>query len=826
VSRSSTIVLLPRAVARLGLVLAAALVGGVAHAQGEPVAPKLLKTTPAQYSAEGTREHIEGEVVVELAIDTAGAVSDARVLTGLGHGLDEAALRAARQYVFAPATQNGVPIASTLELTISFHPPATRKAAPVEVVQSGTDQRTVVVAQRPAPMTTSLHEPEHIAASDTETKNDELMLRPRLRTENVLEAVPGLFTVQHAGGGKAQQYFMRGFDLDHGTDLAFFIDGVPINAVSHGHGQGYSDLHFIIPETIGTLESTKGPYSPRVGDFATAGSVTFHMLDRAEDSFAKLEVGPYAHVRGVALASPNLGDRWHALAAVEAFNDDGPFVHPDNFNRFNAYLKVSHRLDDVSTASMLFTGYGGSWNMSGVLPARAVCGEGDGTPVPTAYAGSHCLNRWDSVDPSQGGSAQRFMALASYARRFPHGDLEASVYVVHSNLQLFPNDGIASALQPAGLLYGSQIEQDDTRTEMGLNARYTKTVKVDRFDVRTTLGLQFRDDIIESQLHRTEERVRLDGMPGIPGPITDSGINESEIGAYAEADWHVTKWMRFVLGGRADRIDVAVSNESPTAVDQVAGYKGAAQFSPKASMVVSPAKWLDLFANYGRGFHSNDARTIIEGAATTLVATATGYELGATVRPLKGLSASAVAFLLDITSELTINGDTASTSPAGPTRRIGGELSLRYELRRDIYVDAALTIARARYTDAADIAAGTDYVALAPVATFSAGAGARHQFGPITLFGSVQVRGMSDRPATQDNTLTATGFVLVNAELGARWKHVELAGELLNIGDVTWREGQFAVNARLPLEGPNPPTGISFTPGIPRTLLGHLALYW
>jgi outer membrane receptor protein involved in Fe transport len=469
--------------------------------------------------------------------------------------------------------------------------------------------------------------------------------------------------------------------------------------------------------------------------------------------------------------------------------------------------------------------------MSGVLPARAVCGEGDGTPVPAAYAGStHCLSRWDSVDPSQGGASQRIMALATYARRIPRGDVEAEAYVVHSNLQLFPNDGIAAAFQPAGILYGSQVEQDDTRTEMGLNARITKNVDVLGFDVRTTAGVQFRDDVIESQLHRTEQRVRLDGMPGIPGPITDSGINESELGAYAEADWHATKWLRFVLGGRADRIDVAVDNESPVAVDPVSGYRGATQFSPKASLVVSPTRWLDVFANYGRGFHSNDARTLIEGTATTLVATATGYEVGASVRPLHGrygnLSASAVAFLLDLTSELTIDGDTASTAPSGPTRRVGGEFSLRYNLKDEVFVDAAFTVTHARYTDAADVAAGTDYVPLAPVVTFSAGAGARHKLGPFMVFGSLHVRAMSDRPATQDDTLTATGFFLVNAELGARWKHIELAAELLNIGDVAWREGQFAVSSRLPLEGPNPQQGISFTPGIPRTVLGHLALYW
>ena len=244
-------------------------------------------------------------------------------------------------------------------------------------------------------------------------------------------------------------------------------------------------------------------------------------------------------------------------------------------------------------------------------------------------------------------------------------------------------------------------------------------------------------------------------MPGIPGPITDSAINESELGAYAEDDWHVTPWLRFLLGGRVDRIDVAVNNESPVAMDQVSGYNGATQFSPKATMVVSPAKWLDLFANYGRGFHSNDARTLIEGASTTLDRDGDGYEVGrrlarragvamATFRSRPSPSSSTS------TSELTIDGDTASTAPSGPTRRYGGEFTARYNFATTSSRTLRSRVTHAQYTDSVDIAAGTVYVALAPVATFSAGAGGRHRFGPVTVFASAQVRSMSDRPATQD----------------------------------------------------------------------------
>ena len=803
-----------------------------------PTAPALRTRVEATYPPDALRDRLEATVGLEVVVDELGAVADAKVTSPAGHGFDEAALDAIRRFTFDPARANGAAVRSVVQLAYEFHlppaatappPPASPPSnVPAEVrpppLQTGPDQTTLVLA--PLPASGSVQEAEPISASDSTSTQKQLSLRPRLRAENLLEAVPGLFSVQHAGGGKAQQYFMRGFDLDHGTDIAFFVDGLPVNADSHAHANGYSDLHFVIPEVVDTLESTKGPYSARVGDYATAGSVTFHMADHVDDSLAKVEIGPDGHERAVVVESPDLGDNWRAAVAAEAFKEDGPFVHPENFNRFNGYMKATRVLDDRSEVSLMLMAYGGTWNMSGVLPARAVCGEGDGTPTPPAYAGSRCISRWDSVDPSQGGASQRVMALSSYHRRLGTGDMEATLYALHSNLQLFPNDGIAASFQLAGLQYGSQIEQDDTRTESGANVRVTQRYQLAGVDVRTTFGLQLRDDAILGQVHRTEQRVRLDGMPGIPGPLVDDTIDETELGAYAEADWHLTPWLRFVVAGREDRIDVAVNNDSDTAIFPASGYRGAAQFSPKATAVVSPTGAWDLFANYGRGFHSNDARTVLDGSAATLIASAQGYEVGTTLRPVRGLTLSAVGFLLDLTSELTFDGDTATTAPAGPTRRYGGDFTARYQLGSGIFVDAAFTADHARYTDAADIDAGQSFVTLAPVRTFSGAVGAREPVGPVTLIGSVTMRSMSDWPATQDGALVATGFTVVNAEAGVRWRHLEVGADLLNIGNVAWREGQFAVNSRLPGEGPNPPVGISFTPGIPRWLLVHGILYW
>jgi TonB family protein len=816
--------------------------------------PALLARAEATYPPDALRAGLSGTVGLEVVVDDRGNVEDARVTTPAGHGFDDAALAAVRRFTFEPAKRNGAAMRSTVQLSYAFHPPPpppprqTMLLPAPPPLQQGPDQSTLVVAARPrVPIGAP---PERNAASDSSMDQRELALHPRYRAEGLLEAVPGLFSVQHAGGGKAQQDFARGFNLDHGTDMAFFVDDVPINAVTHAHGQGYSDLHFIIPETVARVDSTKGTYAASVGDFGTAGSTSFRMADHTAESLAKLELAPSTgHERLVVVESPDLGDRWRMAVAAEAFAENGPFIHPENYDRFNGYAKLTRVLDERSELSFMLQAYSGSWNMSGVLPARSVCGEGDGTPTPARYSGSSCISRWDSVDPTQGGASERVALSAEYRRQLDdRWDLKASLFTLRSNLQLFPNDGLYAPFQPEGIKYGSQIEQDDTREESGAHVRLTNRTTLAGIPLRTTLGLQIRDDDIDSQLHRTQARHRLDGVDAnIPGPIYDGHIDETELAAYIEEEIKPARWLRFVLGARGDRVDAAVNNESQTALDKASGTVGAGQLSPKANAVVTPWEGWDVFANYGRGFHTNDARTLfpvaihaaVDGTTTVttlgnppaLIAAADAYEIGTTLRPFDGLSLSVVGFLIDLTSEITIDGDTASTSPSGSTRRFGFELTGRYNLDDRIYADVSFTAAHSRYTDAADVAAGTVYLPDAPIRTFSAGLGARQPVGPVTAIGAVTVRSMSDRYGDSGpDPLIETGWTVVNASLGARWKHLELVADLFNVGDVQWREGQFEVASRLPLESTSaqhqPPAGISFTPGLPRTLMMRASVYW
>jgi TonB family protein len=335
----------------------------------ELVPPVLKQRVTAVYPPDALRDRIEGTVGLELSVDAMGQVTAARVTSPAGHGFDEAAVTAGRAFVFEPAREGGNAIPSSVQFAYEFHLPPLEIVKPLPItippkadaLQTGANQSTLVLAQRTA--SASL---EHVSASDSAVGRTELSLIPRVRAEGMLEAVPGLFSVQHAGGGKAQQYFLRGIDADHGTDIAFSVDGLPVNAVSHAHGQGFSDLHFLIPETVETIDATKGPYATRVGDFATAGSVNFRMADHLDESVAKIEIGSTGHQRLVVVESPDLGEKWRMMVAAEAFHEDGPFIHPEDFDRLNAYMKVTRKLDDHSEASILMQAYGGR-------PSRA-CG--------------------------------------------------------------------------------------------------------------------------------------------------------------------------------------------------------------------------------------------------------------------------------------------------------------------------------------------------------------------------------------------------------------------------------------------------------------------
>jgi outer membrane receptor protein involved in Fe transport len=694
-----------------------------------------------------------------------------------------------------------------------------RASLVLTVVSIGTSAHAHDESELPPPPTAPVTAPEEVqvhgdrsepdAASQSEIGHTELELRPRSeRSGDLVEAVPGLFTAQHAGGGKADQYFLRGFDADHGTDVAFFVDGVPVNLPSHAHGQGFSDLHFVIPEMVVGVEGYKGPYYAEFGDFATAGAIGMSLARALPESFARAELGQDGMSRLVVAESPRLGDVWRAIVAVEAAHQDGPFVHPEDFNRLNLYARVTHDLGPRSELSLAWMSYESLWNGSGQIPARAVCGEGEPqNPPPSAY-GAPCIDRFDSVDPTEGGGTQRHSVQLAFASRSDSADVTAMVYAVRYRFTLW-SDFAFFADDP---VHGDEIEQDDDRWVLGTDLRARRHDHWRGMTFTGTAGLQARNDSTEDQLWHDQARGHL-------SPTSLEGVTERGIGAFVEENARIAPWVRFVVVARADHVDVDVADH----LGDASGLAGKTQLSPKWMAIVSPAPAVDIYADWGRGFHTNDARgVVLPNQAATLIVPATGYELGTRVRPLRGLDVTAAAFLLDLESELVWDGDTGTTQPSGPTRRYGLEVGGRWRLGNWFFADADATFTKAQYR----VNAGNgDAVALAPTRTLTAGVGAMRKLGEWTPFGSLRLKSIADRSATPDGSLVAEGFTLVNAQAGVRWRDLEVGVDVLNLLNTTWREAQFATTSRLAFE-PVAVTGIDYTPGWPFTAMAHATYYW
>ncbi len=696
---------------------------------------------------------------------------------------------------------------AALALLLATARPARAEVEPPEAPADGGALEVTVQAEKPGSE----------AASRVSVGYRELELRPRLRPGDLLEAVPGLFAVQHAGGGKANQYFLRGFDADHGTDVAFFVDGVPVNLVSHGHGHGFTDLYFMIPELVTGLDGYKGPYYASIGDFGTAGAVNLRFAEKLDESTAQLSVGQYGILRGLVIASPDLGDDWRAVAAAEVYRNDGPFLNPERLERFNVFLRATHDLGGAGKVQMTWMSYGSTWSGSGQIPARAVCGEGEQgglNPPPSAF-GQPCIDHFGAVDPTEGGSTARHMGSVSLSTAWRDADLSAMAYLLSYRFTLYSNFTFFSE-DP---VHGDQIEQNDDRTVAGAEIRFRKQFELGGARFTTSLGAQLRADGIDKSLHHDQARERIEERDR-------THIDEGQIGVYVEQDARLRRWLRLVLGARGQWIDVNVDDlreDLRATGNRSSGAQGQMQLLPKLTAIVSPIDGVDLFAHYGRGFHSNDARGVVlaQGAAT-LITPATGYEVGARVAPVRGLSLSAAGFLLDLDSELVWSGDAGVTEASGQTRRYGVEIGARYRLGSWLFADVDATFTRARFRVNAGNASA---VALAPTRTLTAGVGVRPTFGAFTPFAALRVKAIGARPATEDESLTAEGFTVVDANAGLRWRNVEVAVDVQNLLDTTWREVQFASDSRLPYE-PAAVTGIHYSPGWPFTAIGRATLHW
>ena len=590
-------------------------------------------------------------------------------------------------------------------------------------------------------------------------RDQDFLLRPRNTPEDVLRVVPGLVLAQHQGGGKADQLFLRGFDADHGTDVSVNLDGIPVNLPSHAHGQGYADLHFLIPEVIERIEFTKGPYFADQGDFDTAGAVNLVTRKRFEGSQLTVQSGLFPTLSGERSdGTPRLFSGWRVLGlaapegaplqpwfAAELYGTGGPFLTSERLERYNVFAKATHALSARASLSLLVTAYASSWVGSGQIPARLV--------------DSGVLDRFGAVDPTEGGATQRQQAiLALTVHPDATSTLTASLSMLRYSLTLF-NDFTFQAVDP---LHGDELEQDDRRTSLFANLRYQRSDRPELFGTRiraeTGLGVQLRSDEISSGLWKVQRRSRLAGCgtgggdPPAPNPNPCVATDTAQTGAavWVQEELRLNRWLRLVLGLRSDLFVFDVQSRRPDGTID-AGQPGPLPptvqrsiQSPKASLVFSPLDQLDVYVNFGTGFHSNDARSVIESGGAGALPRAVGYEVGARSRLLEGkLELAAALWRLDLASELVWSGDAGGTTPSAATRRDGLDLEGRWQLLPWLFADLDVSLARSRFK--ADSGNG-NAVALAPPRIVTGGLTAQH---PSGLRAALRVRHIGERPGSQ-----------------------------------------------------------------------------
>lgn len=578
------------------------------------------------------------------------------------------------------------------------------------------------------------------AASQGRIGANLLRSRPPLRPAEVLEFVPGLVVTQHSGDGKANQYFLRGFNLDHGTDFATSVAGVPVNLPTHAHGHGYTDLNFLIPELVDRIDYRKGPYYAAGGDFSSAGSADILLRDRLPGPLAQLTLGRWGHQRVLAAASPRLDNGATLLAAFEAQRADGPWERPQDLQRVNGVLRLSGRFGGDALSMTLMT-YDGRWNATDQVPLRAVQGG--------------LIGRFGTLDPTSGGDTGRTSLSGQWRRQLGDGFVEASAWALRYRLDLYSNFTYALDRPDTG----DQFLQRDRRTAAGGQLRRLWVGSLAGAPVTTEVGFQVRHDRIGVGLADAVARE-------VTAVVRDDRVRQTSVALYAENSVSWTSWLRTVLGVRADRFafDVAGAPEN-------SGRSDAHLVSPKSSLILGPWARTELFLNWGQGFHSNDARGTVArvdprtgdpvAPVPGLVRTR-GHEIGLRTEALPGLQSSLAAWWLDIGSELVFVGDAGTTEPSRPSRRRGLEFSNRWIPAPWLLVDLDMAWSRARFAD--DDAAGP-FVPGSVARVVSAAVSVR-DLGAWS--GSLQLRHLGARPLTEDGEVRSRPTTLLNMRLGYR----------------------------------------------------------
>lgn len=612
------------------------------------------------------------------------------------------------------------------------------------------------------------------AASEMRISGEQLNARPASRVGEVLEAVPGLIVTQHSGEGKANQYFLRGFNLDHGTDLAITIDGMPVNMPTHGHGQGYADINFLIPELVQSINVRKGPYFADQGDFASAGAVGIDYLNMLPKNIAETTFGSFGYQRALAAGSTAVG-AGTLLAAIEATKYNGPWEVPDHVRKLNGVLRYSQ---GTATDGFTLSGmaYSNGWNSTDQVAQRAI--------------DQGLIGRLGSLDPTDGGTSSRFSLSGNWAQSSGFGQSKANVYVIRSSLQLFNN--FTYVLDDP--VNGDQFSQTDRRTVYGFDASHAFDVRFAGIETQTRIGLQTRADDIQVGLFRTLQR-------GTLSTVREDSVTEGNVGLWADTTARWTDWLRTTVGIREDYFAGRIISDTP----ENSGRAQASMMSPKAGIVLGPWYSTEFYGNAGYGLHSNDIRgatiTVDPNDKVTpldrvpLLVRSKGAEIGVRTKAIEGLTSSIAVFVLDFDSELLFVGDAGTTEPSRPSRRVGVEWTNQYKVLPWMMLDFDFAYTRARFTD------------FDPVGNRIPGAPALVASGGVTFggdtgwFGALRARYFGPRPLIEDDSVRSQPSLIFNARAGYKFDNgMRLQLDVLNLFNAQTNQIEYYYLSRLPGE--------------------------
>ncbi len=623
-------------------------------------------------------------------------------------------------------------------------------------------------------------------------------LRPASSGQDLLRIVPGLFIAQHAGGGKAEQIFLRGFDLDHGTDIQINVDGLPVNMVSHAHGQGYSDLHFLIPELVESVDFGKGPYYADYGNFTTAGYVDFHTRHALEKSTVKLELGQFNTQRMLAMVKlmdkEEENSQRNAYVATELLLTDGPFESPQNAVRLNVVGKYTEMIGTTQLLSVQASHMHKKWDHSGQIPERAV--------------ESGLISRFGAIDDTEGGETSRSNLNIQYIKALENrATFRSQFYISQYEFELYSN--FTFFLEDP--INGDQIQQKEHRTIIGSNTSYELPLEVGAGTLTSRIGAGFRyDDVNDISLARTKNRIE------VLEPLALGQVNETNGYVYVDERY---QWGNTLLnfGVRLDHFRFDYVDELLPTYDTQS--ESITRVSPKLSLFHNIHSDWQVYVKSGIGFHSNDARVVVAQSGEDILPAAYGLDIGTVYKPISNLILQSAVWILHLDQEFVYVGDAGIVEPSGRTRRLGVDISARYQLSKGIYADVDVSWNRGRALDESE---GANYIPLAPVFSSMGGLSVETEWG---ISGSIRTRLLGDRPANEDFSLTAVGYTVTDARLNYTTSRFQVGLTVENVFNVDWREAQFETTSRLREEA-EAVTEVHFTPGVPVNVRGSVSVFF